>query len=276
MPYSRSSSPFEQAGDYLRRSQIPVTISLIAVCAVLFLVNFFAHPALLYSEYFRFSTPILGPGEWISLFTYPLVNSDFLSLVFGCLWLFWIGGSLERSWGSPKFLAFFFLISAASGLGLFIGSLILRVPADLIGALWLPLTSLTVAWATINPLQSVLLWGIVAIQARWIALFEIGVIYFVYYEGAPLLGLFVLLGALAAFLVVKLGVMTGSTYRRGAGPDLRIVSGGSGKKRPLDDAGSRLSLNPLDRYRAWQQRRKLAKLWQKSGFTDRDDDKSQR
>jgi hypothetical protein len=136
-------------------------------------------------------------------------------------------------------------------------------------------TSVTVAWAAINPYVSILLYGLIPVQARWIAIFEVGVIYFVYYPSEPLLGLFVLAGALSAFLVVKFGLMT-ATYRGGSGPDLRIVSGGQNKRRPLDDAGMTVSLNPLNRFRAWQQRRKLAKLLQKSGFSDRDDDKRRR
>jgi hypothetical protein len=276
MPYSRSSSPFDQISNYIRRSQIPATLSLIAVCVVLFLFNFFPPHLLSATPFFAFEIPIASKMELIALFTYPFLN-DFLTTVFGVMWLFWVGGSLERSWGSGKFLLFFLLMTPISGLGLVLGSTIFHSHnvVFLLGGLWLPLTSVTVAWAAINPYVSILLYGLIPVQARWIAIFEVGVIYFVYYSSEPFMGLFVLAGALSAFLVVKLGLMT-ATYRGGSGPDLRIVSGGQNKRRPLDDAGMRVSLNPLNRFRAWQQRRKLAKLLQKSGFSDRDDDKRRR
>ena len=260
----------------MRRSQIPVTLSLIAVCALLFLIDFFSRHMLALSPYFDFKTPFLTPLALISMFAYPLLNPDFLTVVFASLWLFWVGGSLERSWGSARFALFFFGITAASGIGVYFGSLLMHEEGSFLrGGLWLPVTSLTVAWATINPLQTVMLYGIVPIQARWIALFEVGVIYFVYYEGESVLGLFALTGALAAYLIVKIGLMSSPSYRS-SGPDLRIVNGGQNRRRPLDDAGTKTSLNPMDRYRAWQQRRKLAKLLLKSGFTDRDEDQPRR
>jgi membrane associated rhomboid family serine protease len=275
MPYSRSSSPFEQVGDFLRRSQTPATFALIAVCAVLFLADFFTRGALAGTGYFTFFAPIILPQQIISLFAYPFLNQSFISLAFASLWLYGIGGSLERSWGSVKYLFFFIAVTAASGLGLEFGCLLLHQGADLRGGLWLPVTSVTVAWATLNPYVSVMAYGLVPIQARWIAVFEVGVIYFVYYQGLAILGLFVLTGSLLAFLVVRLGWMNGSGYSGGPGPDLRIVSGGH-RRRPLDDVGSSLSFNPIDKIKAWQQRRKLAKLLQKSGFTDRDDNERKR
>jgi hypothetical protein len=263
---------------------MPVTLAVVVTCAVLFLVNFFLQDRLEQSPTFSLITPIVNPIQTFSTFAYPLLGNYgdhtsqggvFISEAFACLWLCWIGASLERSWGSLKYAIFFLLVTMTSSLGLEIGSIVLKQPAALIGGLWIPVTALTVGWATINPLVSVMIYGLVPIQARWIAIFEVLVIYFVYYEGFPYIGLFVLFGCLVAYLVVKSGVMTGSNYRKRPGPDLRIVSGGS-KRRPLDDAGTSLSLNPIDRYRAWQQRRKLAKLLQKSGFTDRDEDKRQR
>jgi membrane associated rhomboid family serine protease len=276
MPYSRSSSPFEQVGNYLRRSQTPVTLTIIGVAIVLFLVSFFTRGSLILFSYLMLATPITTKADVVALFTYPFLNPYYLTIIFASLWMFWVGGSLERSWGSGKFAAFFFAVTVVSGLGLELGTLITHEPSFIMGGLWIPVTALTVAWAAINPTQTVLAMGIVPIQARWIAIFEVGMIYFVYYEGAPVPGLFVLLGSLMAYLVVKFGIMTGMpSYRRPSGPDLRIISGGQ-SKRPLDDAGLRVSYNPVNRFRAWQQKRKLANLFKNGEFSDRDDDKRRR
>ncbi len=273
MPYSRSSSPFDQIVAYVRKSRTPATFSLIAVCVLLFLVDFFTQQALAKTIFFRFGTPIENPIQFVGLVTYPFLCPDFITLAFACLWLGSIGGSLERSWGSAKYLLFFLAMTPISGLGLLIGSAVAKEPAYLLGALWLPVTSITVAWATINPLVTISIYGIIPVQARWVAVFEVGVIYFVYYEGHAVVGLFVLAGALTAYLVVKTGIMTTTPYRRNPAPGLRIVNGGQAKKRPLDDAGMKVSFNPITRFRAWQQRRKLAKLMQNSGFSNRDDEK---
>jgi membrane associated rhomboid family serine protease len=253
---------------YFRRSQMPATLTIIAINAVLFLFYFFDR---FVSLFFTFIVPPFNILDVWTLFAYPLLTPNFFRVVFGCLWLVWVGGSLERSWGTFRYTIFFFALTAISGLGLFVGSLILHSEAVIVG-LWIPVTSMTVAWATINPLLTVMIYGLIPVQARWIAIFEVGVIYFVYYDGAPLLGLFALLGPLAAYVIVKMGLMTGITMRMPRGPDLRIVGGGAGYGRPLDDAGIGMSLNPLNRIRSWQQRRRLAKLLQKSGFTNRDDD----
>src|SRR5689334_4567418 len=58
-----------------------------------------------------------SPGEffrgsfWTPL-TYTFLNPEPLSLLFGLLGLWFVGASLERMWGTRRFLVFYFLSSA--------------------------------------------------------------------------------------------------------------------------------------------------------------------
>jgi membrane associated rhomboid family serine protease len=273
MSYSSYSSPFDSASNYVRRSQIPGTIALIVISSILFLTAFFDHNI---GFLFTFNAPPFAVIDLFTMFSYALLTQDFVKCVFLLFFLSMIGGSLERSWGTAKFLIFFFCLSAISAVGLVLGATVLRTQA-LLSGMYIPLTSAFVAWATINPLQTVLFCYIVPIQARWLAMFYVGVIYFELYGGSPVLGLFALLGPLVSYLTISSGLMIGIGYIPRKGPDLRVVKGGSHTRgRPLDDAGITMSLNPLSRLRAWQQRRRLAKLLQNSGYPEQDDEQRRR
>ena len=157
---------------------------------------------------------LLVSGEFTlrpwSLLTYPLVNGDFFSLLFAGLWLWFIGGSLEYSWGSRRFAWLLLTITIVTGLAMgLIPLLQLASPIPIFG-LWVPLTGLTWAWSLLNPRQEVLFWGIIPIQARWLAWIEAGIIGFTYLQ----FNLFYGLTALAGIPVVYLW--------QGRGPSDRI------------------------------------------------------
>ena len=50
-----------------------------------------------------------------TLITYPLVNRISLSLLFAVLWFWYIGGSLERGWGSQSYAIFLALVTLVTG-----------------------------------------------------------------------------------------------------------------------------------------------------------------
>jgi membrane associated rhomboid family serine protease len=257
----RQPDPFSSMRGSLIRAGIPCTITLIATCAIVFLIDFF-------------SRGMLGLLFWCSLdhgaimpiwspLTYALDTPGFINVVFGCLWLYWMGGSLERSWGTQR-LAFFALgVTLLTALCVWLGTLVLRTSFPLQG-MWIPLSALTVAWATLNPRQSILLYFVLPVPAWALALFEVGVVYFVYFQGNPALGLFGLLPSAAAYFYIAGGMSVGRGFTT-RGPDLRIV-----KPRSTTLDGSSVGGGPLGWYRDWQERRRLRKLWRDSGFSDRD------
>lgn len=189
-----------------------------------------------------------------TFFTYPLVSRSqdafkFLSLLFSLLWLYYVGGKLERAWGTRRFLVAFFSFSAISAFFISLGGLLVRWQSPF-GELLCPLVDLTVVWAMMEPDVPVLLFGAIPMQLRWLAV--IISLMLVFQFGNPYwpLGLFALGGCLAATLYAR--------YLRGYRPMARYRNPlGSGRARP----GRRFSLNPFEWYRRWQFRRRFRRLW---------------
>lgn len=248
---------------------MPVTICLVAVSVVLFLADFFTQGKLGgYFSFQLFSGRLISP-PWTPL-AYPLLTPSPIAMLFGGLWLWWVGGSLERSWGSTRFATFFVVATLVSAGCLWGGALILHAPLAGLGDIWPVLAVLTVAWASINPYEPVVFYFVIRMQARWMALITVGLVYFLDIGGGPLVGLFYLLAPLAAWYYVRggfsVGVPTFNRRPRSRGPDLRFTTTPPARR---ESAGGRL--NPFDWFRRWQERRHLEKLWRNSGFTDKDD-----
>ena len=146
----------------------------------------------------------------------------------------------------------------------------------------LPLAGLIVAFCMLNPEQTVILYFF-PIRAKFVALGITLLTYFMAGLG-PVLSLFALGGILAAFLYVRyarpwadidsFGPPSGNRRPAPRGPDLRIypttktrfttrppvaLDGSPTRRAPLDFAG---------RWRDYQERRRLEKLWRNSGGTD--------
>ncbi|MHB0913998.1 MAG: rhomboid family intramembrane serine protease [Armatimonadota bacterium] len=187
-------------GYWLKRGGMPVTKGLMVVNAV----------TLLLSALFKVNLPLafntLGfiREPWTAL-TYPLQSPlSLISVLFAFLWLWFAGGSLERSWGSRTFAIFFFVISAVSALGLFAGSLITGVPVALEG-LWLPLAGVTIAFAMLNPEQEILFYFVLPLKLKYLALLDVVFVLISYGQMNLLLGIFALSGCAAAYWYVRQG-----------------------------------------------------------------------
>ena len=144
-----------------------------------------------------------------TLATYPLVNGDFFTLLFAGLWLWFIGGSLEYSWGSRRFAWLLLTITIVTGLAMGVMPLLGLASPIPISGLWLPLTGLTWAWSLLNSRQEVLLYGIIPIQARWLAWIEAGIIFFTYLQYNLFYGLAALAGIPVVYLWQGRGPLTG-------------------------------------------------------------------
>jgi len=115
-----------------------------------------------------------------SLLTYPLMMvNDLFSLIFSILWLWFIGGSLERGWGSKPYGSFFaFNVLGVGLLMVIIGAI---TGADVtIAGLWVPLVGLTWAWAEYYPSREILFWGVIPIKAEWLAWIQAALTFFTY------------------------------------------------------------------------------------------------
>lgn len=293
MRYNTPNTPIDQIRDFVRRGGIPVTCALLAINLLTFLAAFFspeiAGPILMGKVIFTIENFFHAP--W-TLLTYPLVALPPFSLMLVInLVFFWLsGGSLERSWGSGRFAIFFFAITLFSSLSLLLGGLLLHREIMHLNDIFLPLTGLIVAFCMLNPEQQITVYFF-PVRAKYLAL---GVTIWTYLTYGimlgPLLGLFSLGGILAAYLYVRfarpwadVGYYSPPT-KNFRGPDLRMdtrparptfrttLDGSPRQRSPFDFAG---------RWKDWQERRRLEKLWKNSGLPGsepewRDDEKKRR
>lgn len=151
---------------------------------------------------------ILRPADFLrlpwTLVTYPLVSPDFLTVLFAALWLWFIGGSLERSWGSTTYGIFLFLVTLVTGLAMVVASIFTPFEISVHG-LWLPLVGLTWAWGAINPDREVLFWGIIPIKAQWLAWIDAAITFFAYLAPHFLYGIASVSGIAVVYLFTGRG-----------------------------------------------------------------------
>lgn len=170
---------------FLYREYIPITKGIVVSSVVLFLAHFFLAFLLRINLFsiFQFSTLRWFFRPW-TLLTYPLVNPDPLLLIFALLWFWYIGGSLERSWGGQTYGFFLGLATVTTGLAFSLVSWFFRwtYRIDAIAGLWLPLTGLTWAWAKLYPDRELLFWGLFPIKAQWLSWIQAGIVFFNYLQ----------------------------------------------------------------------------------------------
>lgn len=241
--YGRSRSPFSP--------DIPGTNFIIIANVVTFILIFLRLFPIALVELLTSTTFEAWHSPW-TFFTYPLVffpegALSFINLVFSVLWLFFVGGMLERAWGTRRFLFVFFIFSAISAVLLSIGGLFLGINVG-IGQLYTPLVALTVIWALLDPTATVLFFFF-PMQLRWLALLVVAMSFFDYGQSSPLLGVFSLGGPAAAYLYMN--------GRRLFSPRRRVYRDYS----PPPKSGKPFSLNPLEWYRRWKFKRRFRKLW---------------
>lgn len=222
----------------------PVTWALIIANGLTFLLGFvgaeFLQSGLVYS------TGTLLQQPWTVL-TYPLVASGSIFWVLLSAYLLWLfGGSLERAWGPRQYVVFLALVAVTSALGLELGSRLTGRDVVLAGVI-LPLASIVVVWATMNPSEVLLAYFVIPMQARWLGL--IVLVLTVFSFPFPL-GIFALTGPAVALWFLRWGRYGQLLPRRGRSPSR------GARAREQD----RLTLNPIAWFRRWRQRRRFRRL----------------
>jgi membrane associated rhomboid family serine protease len=174
---------------FLNNGSIPVTKRLALLSGLVFILPY------LLSWFYPLSINSqlgLNPFEFIrfpwTLVTYPLVNDNFMTLIFALLWLWFVGGGLERSWGSFTYGLFFILATLVTGTSMALSAKLLAISIPIQG-LWLPLVGVTWAWAAIDPDREILFWGIIPLKALWLAWITAGYTFFTHLPYHLILGL---------------------------------------------------------------------------------------
>jgi membrane associated rhomboid family serine protease len=118
-----------------------------------------------------------------SILTYPFADTGngfaLIFLLFELLWLYWIGTSVEREVGSAKYAGLWVAMTVIPALVLGFGSWIMGQPVPLAGAN-LPLAGLTVAWGVRNSESRIMLYGIIPLTGKVIAILTTALVFFGY------------------------------------------------------------------------------------------------
>ena len=251
------SNPWSRAHYAWQEGNYPLTKWIIVINVATLLAFAFKAPVL---GWLAFEAPFSLSRPW-TLLTYPLVSINPISLLFYGLMLWWVGGSLERSWGTRFYAIFFGLMSVITALGLSAGAFLSNRAVVLDN--WLPLAALIVAWCMLNPNEEIRIWGIIPILAKWLALGEVLFIFFIYSDFGGrmnlLTGMCALTGCAAAFAWV----------RTRAWHDIHLYSSMpirqpkiKKKKVRRDDDFSWRDLNPLERMARARRKKQFQRLFE--------------
>lgn len=246
-------------------SGCPATISLIAINVVTFFVGASMRGGPI--DHLAFFGHLWLTQPW-TLFTWAFISGNPMSLLFGGLMAFFFCGSLERSWGTRTFTVVFLVLTAMMALSVWIGGMLLNQPTVLAG-LYLSLAAPIVAWCAVNRNEVIRVYGILPVTSPLLAIFTLVLTW--YYVGPPFLGLFALTSCLAAYWYAKSGrhsfhgYASNRSFVAPRGPNLRLHTVGEDREQ-IDTGLARFS--PWRRYRAWQERRKLERLWKRSFSSD--------
>lgn len=285
-----SSNPFDRFIESLRRSDTPFTMFLLLASLSAFVLSLFTQGAAYIVGSFAFVAPGHLSQPW-RLFTYPVLVlfPNILGLLFNGLALWWFGGSLERAWSTRGYAAFWLAASALSALSMSLGALLFHVPMLWVGS-YFPLTAVILAWALLNPEQTIMLYGIIPLKAKYLGLGEVLILFFTHAAPSLLMGFFALGGCAFAFCWVRFFASSSSFSSLGgsrslggypAPPRTDTFFGGAGKasgkpsssgrgaggaKRPkkiltpLDDKHSWKDLGPLAAYQRYRRRKQFERL----------------
>ncbi len=196
--YLQAFSKFKR---FLYQGSIPVTKGIMVLCGLFFLL-YYIFQALNYEFFADFL--VLNPAgvfhsPW-TLITYPLLNPDPFSLIFGLLWLWFIGGTLERTWGSTLYFILTALATILTGMAMSVVACFFLGGDFRIFDLWLPLVAITWAWSGVYPEREMLFFGIVPIKAQWLAWINAAFIFFQYMRIHWLMGFAAISGILVVYL----------------------------------------------------------------------------
>ena len=197
--------------NFIWQSPEPITRTIIAILAgsfVLYYLLLWFFRIEIPNNWFSFHTAQAVSYPW-TFFLYPLFYLQPIGMLLGGLVFWWIGGSIERSWGRIAFLRLFAILILLPSVSLFIGSVLLKsigfsffANFDVgLFSLWTPIAGLTVAWALINPDQVIHLYFVISVKARyvkWLAIF-LQYYYLAAIWGAPWLAFFALTGVAYAY-----------------------------------------------------------------------------
>jgi membrane associated rhomboid family serine protease len=113
-------------------------------------------------------------GQAWRLVTWPFVDGDPVSLLFGALTLYWFGRDLAWAWGPRRLVTTWIVLGAASGaVPVLLALLFPGLGGAVFAGPWAVLSGLLVAWGLLNPERQILLMLALPVSGRalvWLTL----------------------------------------------------------------------------------------------------------
>ncbi len=178
--YDRDYYRRETSGSLWLTGQAPVTLSLVAINVFVFLAQIFGPTDLTGSTIqglLQLQTEsLLHDWQIWRLVTATFCHGGIWHLVGNMLFLWWFGRELEMLYGSREFLIFYLVAGVFSSLAWAVVTALSAParPVAMIGASG-AVTAVTVLYTLHNPRHTILLYGIIPIEMRWMVLIYLGV-----------------------------------------------------------------------------------------------------
>lgn len=257
---------FQAFGRQARSSQAPATAVLTVAIGLAFVISWFSAGRFLGLDW-MFLPEIALQKPWTML-TYQFASvgdgRGLIWLVFLLLWLWGLGGSLERDLGTPKYVAYWFVMTFLGAAFHWIGFLIAGGglepgQAALFGA-YFPVAAVTLAWGTRNPNTPLTLMFVLPIVGKWLALLAVLLVFFG--TNSPMLAVFAVipLGLAYLFAADRLPLLPASTSVRDKKSERRQ------ERRQVE-----MIDRAVDRKREREERERLRKLFESSLADDPED-----
>jgi len=175
---------------YLRRTTAPITMGIVVALAVLSVVFFFSNG--------NGMELLVANVEWTqkpwTLLLYPFAYSGvggigaLLFAIFMIGWMLYACGSVEREIGPVKYIATWVILTVLPALLVLESMRAARSGFSLMGP-YLPISGLTVIWATRNQYAKFLIWGLIPVTGRIIGWLTVAGTFFTFGLGNPIVGL---------------------------------------------------------------------------------------
>lgn len=263
MMYNQQSRPQMPT---LSSRDTPLTIILIGATVLTFLLEFFTQGSWLVRGLALTRESAHFP--WTVL-TWPLLGMGLVGTIFTALWVWTLGGSMERSWGTERLTKFFLATTLVTSLTVlpFLGN------GGMFFGLSVGFAPVAIAWCWINRRETILFNFIFPLPALWIAALTAGFVFFSSASmlGSPWLGFAGLSGCAASWWWVRGGRewFEGRFGKKKNTPNLRFAD------LDKDIRGGKTSQNPFKKAREERERqerdKKIAEMFRNSGFKDDDE-----
>jgi membrane associated rhomboid family serine protease len=168
-------SIFKDFGAASKRNAAPATTGIVVVLIACF-VAIWAGATGFASQLVFYSAPSMALARPWTFITYPFVADSAVGVIFACLWLWGLGGSLERDLGSLRFLIAWLVFSALSAIFVLLGTALFHVPATPLHSAWVPISMVTVMWGTRNPDAPITLMFVLPVTGKWIAWLSVALV----------------------------------------------------------------------------------------------------